>query len=85
MQEVVIIPEYVFIPESEGAFKGSRTNCKNRNNLINKKRNNDSGVRYIKRAKIHEFIMTLKQIPYDLLEDVGEPIHNLENINKRKK
>lgn len=83
-------PEYPLIPEIEDALKDSGTNCKrlllanNRGRLSNKKRNSNKGVRYVKHVKIHEFNMTLKQIPYDLLEAVGEPTHDLENKNKRK-
>ena len=90
VQEVVMTPEYLFIPETEDALKDSGTNCKrlplakNRGHLSNKKRNNKKGVRYIKYDRIHEFNVTLKQIPYDLLEAVGEPTHDLENINKGK-
>ena len=52
--------------------------------MSNKKRNNKKGVRYIKYVKIHEFSVTLEQIPYALSEAVGEPTHDLDNINKGK-
>lgn len=90
VKEVVMTPECLFIPEIEDALKDSGTNCKrlllakNRGHLSNKKRNNKKGVRYIKYVKIHEFSVTLEQIPYALLEAVGEPTHDLDNINKGK-
>ena len=55
-------------PTARGSYK---LLAKNRGHLSNKKRNNNKGVRYVKHVKIHEFNMTLKQIPYDLLEAVG--------------
>lgn len=85
VREVVMTPEYLFIPEIEDALKDSGTNCKrlllakNRGHLGNKKRNNKKGVRYTKYDRIHEFNVTLRQIPYDLLEAVGEPTHKGKN------
>lgn len=39
-----------------------------------KKRNNGNGMKHIKYINIHEFIMTLKQIPHDLLEMLGNQL-----------